>query len=261
MSVQFYTVVNALAEAVAASYKAGDLLVAAAGNTDVGPNDFGIVAYPGRYTQVIAVTGVDDADGFADPGIQMPNGQGCAGSRFGDEAELSAPFVVFTLNDDDGTDWHCGTSFAAPAVSGMAALVWSQHPTWTNAQVRNHLQNSVKDLGNPGWDEEFGYGRIDVCDAVACQVSFTLNGPGALETNQTGMWSASSVSGGISPYSYRWYVDGVLRGTSQSFSTSFSNTGTYVVKVRVTPTTGLLREKSMNVTVTGGGGCLFPPCS
>ncbi len=32
-----------------------------------------------------------------------------------------------------------GTSFASPVVAGVAALVWAEHPTWTAAQVAEHL--------------------------------------------------------------------------------------------------------------------------
>ncbi len=42
----------------------------------------------------------------------------------------------------------------------------SLHPSWTNAQVRNELHQSVIDLAAPGKDSFFGHGRIDACVAV-----------------------------------------------------------------------------------------------
>jgi subtilisin len=59
-----------------------------------------------------------------------------------------------------------GTSMASPHVAGVAALILSKHPTWTPAQVREQLRKSVDDLGAPGWDPVFGYGRINARKAV-----------------------------------------------------------------------------------------------
>lgn len=59
-----------------------------------------------------------------------------------------------------------GTSFAAPHVSGVAALVRSRHPQFTQQQVRQVLRNTADDLGPMGWDEHFGYGRVNARRAV-----------------------------------------------------------------------------------------------
>jgi subtilisin family serine protease len=55
---------------------------------------------------------------------------------------------------------------ASPHVAGVAALVISIHPTYTPAQVRNAIQSSAQDLGDPGWDPEFGWGLIDANAAL-----------------------------------------------------------------------------------------------
>ncbi len=60
-----------------------------------------------------------------------------------------------------------GTSFAAPHVSGVAALVRSRHPEFTEEQVRQILLQSADDLGPAGWDPNFGYGRVNAQRAVA----------------------------------------------------------------------------------------------
>ena len=60
-----------------------------------------------------------------------------------------------------------GTSFAAPHVSGVAALVRSRHPEFTREQVRQVLLQSADDLGPAGWDPNFGYGRVNAQRAVA----------------------------------------------------------------------------------------------
>jgi len=62
-----------------------------------------------------------------------------------------------------------GTSQAAAHVSGVAALVWSEHPEagFTNESVRTAILTSAIDLGNPGVDNYFGAGLINACGAVA----------------------------------------------------------------------------------------------
>lgn len=59
-----------------------------------------------------------------------------------------------------------GTSFAAPQVSGAAALVWQAFPYFNNDLVRQALLGNAKDLGAPGVDPVFGQGLLDVGAAV-----------------------------------------------------------------------------------------------
>lgn len=60
-----------------------------------------------------------------------------------------------------------GTSFSAPHVSGTVALVRSKNPALTNEQVRSILQATATDLGDPGYDMVYGFGRVDAAAAVA----------------------------------------------------------------------------------------------
>jgi len=59
-----------------------------------------------------------------------------------------------------------GTSMASPHVAGVAALVWSHHPTCTNVEIRNVLNASAQDLGASGRDVKFGYGLAQTKDAI-----------------------------------------------------------------------------------------------
>lgn len=59
-----------------------------------------------------------------------------------------------------------GTSFAAPLVSGAAALVWQVFPYFNNDLVRQTLLGTATDLGAAGVDPTFGYGLLNVGKAV-----------------------------------------------------------------------------------------------
>lgn len=59
-----------------------------------------------------------------------------------------------------------GTSMATPHVAGVAALVWSANPSWTNAQIRQALNVTAADLGARGYDTSFGWGLVQAKDAL-----------------------------------------------------------------------------------------------
>ncbi|SEG29350.1 autotransporter domain-containing protein [Bosea lathyri] len=59
-----------------------------------------------------------------------------------------------------------GTSFAAPHVSGAAALVWQMFPFFSADQVRQTLLGTARDIGPAGVDAIYGYGMLDVGKAV-----------------------------------------------------------------------------------------------
>jgi serine protease len=55
---------------------------------------------------------------------------------------------------------------ATPHVSGVAALLWSANPKWTNAQIREAMVMTAMDLGDEGWDPYYGYGLVQAYDAL-----------------------------------------------------------------------------------------------
>jgi hypothetical protein len=59
-----------------------------------------------------------------------------------------------------------GTSFAAPQVSGLAALMLSINPNLYNDDIENIIKITAEDKGAPGRDVYYGYGRINAGDAL-----------------------------------------------------------------------------------------------
>lgn len=65
-----------------------------------------------------------------------------------------------------------GTSYAAPLVSGAAALVWEKFPYFDNDLVRQTLLGTATDIGAPGPDAVFGYGLLNVARALGGPAKF-----------------------------------------------------------------------------------------
>ncbi len=137
------------------------LLVAAAGND--GQNG---VNCPAAYDQVVAVGSTTSSDSRA------------AFSNYGARLDVVAPghSIYSTLPGNYGLD--SGTSMATPHVAGLAALVWSLAPSLSSSQVRDIIQNTADDLGPGGWDQSYGYGRINArraLDSISPQIPARFN--------------------------------------------------------------------------------------
>lgn len=138
---------------------------AAAGNSGNVAGTGDNVGYPARYASVIAVaaTDTDDKRGYF--------------SSTGTAVELSAPGVGITSTVPGGgyATWS-GTSMASPHVAGTAALVIaagvkdSNGNNRTNDDVRNILDGTAQDLGEPGRDASYGYGLVRADSAVSAPV-------------------------------------------------------------------------------------------
>jgi subtilisin family serine protease len=59
-----------------------------------------------------------------------------------------------------------GTSMAVPHVSAVAALIWSCHPSLSNADILGALRSTARDLGDPGRDPASGIGVIQARTAL-----------------------------------------------------------------------------------------------
>lgn len=55
---------------------------------------------------------------------------------------------------------------ATPHVAGVACLVLSVHPEFSNVQVKQALISTAKDLGKAGYDKYYGYGLVNAYSAI-----------------------------------------------------------------------------------------------
>jgi hypothetical protein len=96
-----------------------------------------------------------------------PNDAIYSWSNTGNNVDFAAPGCVYTTVNGGGYTSACGTSFSAPVVAGVAALVLSANPNLTAADLLRVLQQSADDLGPAGWDPGYGWGRINAARAVS----------------------------------------------------------------------------------------------
>jgi subtilisin family serine protease len=111
----------------------------------------------------------------------------------GPQTTLSAP-AVNLLGARHRGYWRVqGTSFAAPLVSGAAALVRSKYRGMNAANVINRLIRTAQDLGPPGRDDRYGYGEVNPLAAVTAEVAPVDNNPLTTHdvTSQTGSGAGS----------------------------------------------------------------------
>lgn len=89
------------------------------------------------------------------------------GARMEDGAALvaSSNATINIAGADYG--YMSGTSMATPAAAGVAALVWSNHPTCSGTEIRNAMKASAEDQGAAGRDDYFGYGIVKAAAANA----------------------------------------------------------------------------------------------
>lgn len=72
---------------------------------------------------------------------------------------------------------YAGTSMAAPHVTGALGVLMERFPYLSNPQIRDVLLTTAQDLGEPGVDDVYGWGLVDLKKAI--------DGPGQLRVDTT----------------------------------------------------------------------------
>lgn len=140
------------ADGVDYAYAAGLPVICAAGNWN-SSSPF----YPASYTNAIAVSGTDCFDNRY------------TSSNYGNWIDVAAPGVdVYSCWDDGSNSYNTitGTSMSTPHVCGLVALCLSVDPSLTPDDIRALLRDNADDLGDPGFDIWFGYGRINAAQTL-----------------------------------------------------------------------------------------------
>lgn len=287
---------------------AGVVIVAAAGNSAGGP-----VGTPANCNGVIGVLALRHAGskvGFSDLGTQIsiaaPGGN-CINITTG--SACLYPILAATNSGAQGPmnsgwtnsyDISVGTSFSAPLVAGVAALMVSQQPALTPAQVRSTLQSTARPFPTTGADNGpddstpvaqchapvtgvdqlqcycnttfCGAGMMDAGAAVAAvsgplaRIDVT---PGAPSAGQPVQFSGinSSAGAGRTLASYAWEVTsgGSIASTfstaTNASTASLTPSAAGSFSVRLTVTNELGASSATTVTVTVAAAPLPTPPS
>ena len=184
---------ESLQEAIAYAEEQGVTVVAAVGN-----NGSRGINYPAAYDTVIGV-GIVDRDGSH---YYLSNTN--------ESVFLTAPGVnVKTAGHLGGYVTATGTSFAVPYVTAAAAVLLSIDGSLDPAEIRQLLADTAADKGKRGWDEEYGYGILDLSGCVAA-----LTGEGETPDTPCAFTSASTL---------RNYTDADIEATY--FLAAYDETG------------------------------------
>jgi len=166
---------TAVENALTAAFNSGIVPVAAAGNAGTW-----LRVYPAAYDTVVSVgsvSPVDDRSSFSTFSTDEDDWVDLLAP--GDPILSTAPGIFCGTAGSDCFQWLQGTSMAAPHVSGVAALVWSQllenDPSNNNAlanrdEVIRRLRDCADKTGAMGqnmlsWSK---YGRLNAYGAVTC---------------------------------------------------------------------------------------------
>jgi subtilisin family serine protease len=206
-NISYYITGSRTISSAAKSFQSkGGVVIAAAGN-------YGVSETIGDDPYIVTVGATDSSDNLY------------SWSNRGNNLDVVAPGNVYTTMNGGGYGCGGGTSFASPIVAGVAALILSTNPSLTAQQVQGILTQNADDLGAPGWDSTYGYGRINAARAVTAAqaggVTSDTSAPSVSITSPTaggvvsGAFSVQvSVNDNVGVVKNELYVDGVLISTS-----------------------------------------------
>lgn len=145
---------EALQDAINYAYKKDVTVVCSAGNSF--SNQY---QYPSCLDNVISVASVGKTNvksGF---------------SQFNEYIDVTAPGESLALTFPDSTGSNVktgrnGTSFSAPMVAAAAALLKIANPFLKPSQIEEILKSTATDLGREGYDIEYGFGKINLLEAM-----------------------------------------------------------------------------------------------
>lgn len=175
-----------MAQAVNEAVEAGVVVVCAAGN-DGTSNAMVSPACASKTIAVGAVDKIDNIASYSDGGMELdlvaPGGDYLGGthypeivSAYSTEVANNPLYCLYWLAEQcydnylvvEGMRYirAVGTSMATPHVAGAAALLLEENQYLTPSDVKLVLEQNADDLGPPGWDNVYGWGRVNIKKAL-----------------------------------------------------------------------------------------------
>lgn len=238
---------STLQSAVSYAWNRGTVVFAAAGNTgSSAPN------YPAACQYAVAVGATDSNDTLA------------SFSSYGSAISLTAPGVnIYTTTNGGGYGYASGTSYSSPIAAGVAALVLSYAPSLSAANLVRVLETNADDLGAVGYDQYFGWGRVNAYRALVgsgttvdtTPPTVAISSPGASASVQGTIYVQGTATDNVGVTRVEFYLDSNLVTTAYSSSFSFSwNTsvaanGSHSLVVKAYDLAGNVGQASVTVSV------------
>ncbi len=253
VNISYDIVASSIIESAAQQFRStGGLVVGSAGNTGT---DRGF----GPQSGIVFVSGTDSADARA------------SWSSFGGHVDIAAPGVsIASTNNAGAYGSYSGTSFAAPVVAGVVALMRSANPALPPSQVESILYQTALDRGAAGFDGVFGWGRVNAAaavaaaasastaDATAPSVSIASPGGGSTVTGLVPVTVNASDNVGVVKVELR--VNGALVGAETaapwvfSLDSSAFPAGAATLSATASDLAGNARSASVNVVIANDDG-------
>jgi thermitase len=173
------------------------VIVAAAGNSGSSQK-----SYPAAFTYVIAVAATDSSDHVAN------------WSNYGSWVDCSAPGVEIISSifyeysgspnntpENQRYAVYNGTSMACPQVAGLAGLVASNYPDYTNQDISDQVifTSDNIDANNPGYEGLIGKGRINDFKAVSTSVEASFSVVALSADDDNPLFSQGNRDGFLNP--------------------------------------------------------------
>src|SRR5579872_2945539 len=250
ISIEGSSASSTLQTAVNYAWSKGAVIFAAAGNSSSSSP-----VYPAACTNVVAVSATEPNDTLA------------SFSNYGSWIDLSAPGDMIMTTQVGGSygDWW-GTSLASPIAAGVGALALSANPSLTASALVSLLEKNSDDLGSPGFDQYFGWGRVNAYKAVSAAAgvatdttppTVAISSPlaGAIVSG-TAVLVSGLATDNVGVTKTEFYVDGGLysTGTTGTFSFSWNSAGkangAHTLVVKAYDAAGNAGSASVTVTVS-----------
>jgi serine protease len=161
MSMGYIFSVGKIEDGIKYAFNRGKLIFCAGGTSTTFTTFVGVI-FPAWMPETVAVTGVKEGATYQKCDVCHTGGK--IDFTIVMQRASSGNTVPVNSYYNSQSDYVGGSSVATATTAGIAALVWSKHPTWTKDQVLAKMRQSSSFYPNKNGD--FGYGNINAALAV-----------------------------------------------------------------------------------------------
>jgi serine protease len=258
------------------------LLIAAAGNSNKNvdnPGDIieGSTTVPCELPFVVCVGGMGH-------NVTARHSNSSFGSKNDDfSVDIYAPFMMWVTPTPEATDNFArlkgGTSFSAPFVAGVAALVWAADPSLSSNQVWEILRDTAHTggVGSGGPERRINaFGAMQRVLGTPPTISLSLVGDGSDADLNRQFFISATVSDDRDSQTtlmsnITWSTEGASPGSGLTKGYRFNTTGSKTITATVTDSSGQSTTASITVNVVNSNpvpilqqplaGAVFSPSS